>query len=173
MFNGQRRIIQSQPEYIDKIISSKYLMSAYITDLGLSTSSNMKQKEEISGVMSYVAPEVLMGQAFTQAADIYIFGGKRPEFDKGIHVPDCYVKLAKECIDQDQNKRPTATVIGSIICHWLYEINKDDDNDNEFKKRFLEADKVKLNVESPKHPDHIYTSKFINTKEITNKLDFT
>ncbi|CAG8797523.1 8582_t:CDS:2 [Cetraspora pellucida] len=71
--------------------------------------------------MPYVAPEVLIGQQFTQAADIYSFGiimseisagnkafdgvpfdtepaikickGDRPEFGKG--TPKCYVKLAK------------------------------------------------------------------------------
>ncbi|CAG8763621.1 9432_t:CDS:1, partial [Ambispora leptoticha] len=45
------------------------LNNAYITDLGLSTSSDIKQDGKIHGIMPYIAPEVLMGQEFTQAAD--------------------------------------------------------------------------------------------------------
>ncbi|KAF0426248.1 putative Non-specific protein-tyrosine kinase [Gigaspora margarita] len=71
-------------------------------------------------------------------------------------------------MNHDQNKRPTATVIGNRIGYWLDEMSQDDDS--EIKKQFLEADKIKLNVESPKHPNHVYTSKSINIQEITNKL---
>ena len=83
-------------------------------------------------------------------------------------IPECYAKLAKRCMDQDQNKRPTATVIGGIICYWFYEMSKIIIMKS---RNFFWTDKIKLNVESPKHPDHIYTSKLINTQEITSKLD--
>ncbi|CAG8472592.1 4988_t:CDS:1, partial [Cetraspora pellucida] len=118
-----------------------------------------------------------MGQKFTQAADIYSFGvimteistGKRafdgvpfniklslkickederPEFGDG--TPDCYVKLAKRCMDSDPNERPTATIICSKIVHWLDEMKQKDDN--EIKKQFLKADKIIPKVESSIHP---------------------
>jgi serine/threonine protein kinase len=172
-------------------ILQDHLHSAYITDLGLSISSDIKQKEGIHGVVPYVAPEVLMGKECTQAADIYSFGvimpeistgrrafdgesfndtkfakricqGKRPEFDK--KTPECYVKLAERCMDRDQNKRPTATDIAHMIGCWLYEMKQDD---NENKKQFLEADKFKPNIELPKHSNHMYTSKLIKTGEIS------
>ncbi|RIB23638.1 hypothetical protein C2G38_2170630 [Gigaspora rosea] len=43
---------------------------------------------------------------------------------------------------------------------------------NEIKKHFLEADKMikELLTITQKHSDHMYTSKLINTCEITNKL---
>ncbi|CAG8805425.1 658_t:CDS:1, partial [Gigaspora rosea] len=55
-------------------------------------------------------------------------------------------------MDPDQNKRPTATDIAHIIGGWLYDMKQDDYN--EIKNQFLEADKIKPNIESPKHPDH-------------------
>ena len=70
---------------------------------------------------------------------------------------------------QDQNKRPTATDIAHIIGCWLYEMSQDDDS--EIKNQFLEADKIKLNIESSKHPNDMYVSKSINTKEITSQFD--
>jgi serine/threonine protein kinase len=49
--------------------------SCLITDLGLCKSVNESSREEkIFGVMPYVAPEVLQGQSYTQASDIYSFG---------------------------------------------------------------------------------------------------
>ncbi|CAG8817194.1 3837_t:CDS:1, partial [Cetraspora pellucida] len=132
------------------------LHNAYITDLGLSTSSDIKQDGKIHGVMPYVAPEVLIGQQFTQAADIYSFGvimteissgkkafdsvpfdtklaiqirkGNRPEFGKG--TPKCYVKLAKRCMDFDPNRRPTATIISSRIVGWLDDMEQEDEMDH-------------------------------------------
>ncbi|CAG8454729.1 10451_t:CDS:1, partial [Racocetra fulgida] len=55
-------------------------------DLGSSISIDEKQDGHIYGVLPYLAPEVLKGEQFTQAADIYSFGiimieiltGRRP-----------------------------------------------------------------------------------------------
>ncbi|CAG8798537.1 1554_t:CDS:1, partial [Racocetra fulgida] len=46
---------------------------AYI-ELGSSISVDEKQDNNIYGVLPYLAPEVLKGEQFTQAADIYSFG---------------------------------------------------------------------------------------------------
>ncbi|EXX56704.1 Cdc15p [Rhizophagus irregularis DAOM 197198w] len=55
----------------------------YISDLGMCRPANIKQtvKEEgIYGVLPYMAPEVLRGQQYTKAADIYSFGMIMNEF---------------------------------------------------------------------------------------------
>jgi len=55
----------------------------YISDLGMCQPANIKQtvKEEgIYGVLPYMAPEVLRGQQYTKAADIYSFGIIMNEF---------------------------------------------------------------------------------------------
>ncbi|RIB11494.1 kinase-like domain-containing protein [Gigaspora rosea] len=74
---------------------------SYIADLGLSKKNDENDSEDnIYGVMPYVAPEVLLGQKFTKAADIYGLGvimseistGQRP-FD-GLEFSE--TKLGKE-----------------------------------------------------------------------------
>ncbi|CAG8546955.1 10861_t:CDS:2 [Paraglomus occultum] len=48
---------------------------SYVADLGLSQSVNSQKGEgQVFGVLPYVAPEVLQGQPYTQASDIYSFG---------------------------------------------------------------------------------------------------
>jgi len=46
----------------------------HITDLGLCRPANETNKEKVYGVIPYVAPEVLKGQSYSQASDIYSFG---------------------------------------------------------------------------------------------------
>ncbi|RIB30491.1 kinase-like domain-containing protein [Gigaspora rosea] len=185
----------------DKGISN--VIQSYISDMGLSKKYNENDSKDcIYGVMPYVAPEVLSGQKFTQAADIYSFGiimlemstgqrpfdgyqfndelavkiciGLRPEFAPG--TPECYVKLAKQCMDSDPQKRPYAYKIRDILNDW-YDIikqldnidlnnedvdnensnNEDSDSDNKdvniIKRQFLAADKMvkELPTTLPKH----------------------
>ncbi|RIB04423.1 kinase-like domain-containing protein [Gigaspora rosea] len=174
-------------------------IKSYISDLGLSKKKNRNDLEGGTyGVLPYVAPEVLLGQKFTPAADIYSFGvimsemstgqrpfdgrpfdlsltldiyrGLRPEFAPG--TPDCYIELAKQCMDSDPQKRPDALDIW-VKCNEWNEIMKSSDNANEIKNQFLEADKIvkALPIISPKHPDFMYTSKIINTQKISNAIE--
>src|SRR6266496_5288120 len=50
----------------------------YITDMGLCRPADYKTsentKKSIYGVLPYIAPEILRGQNYTKAADIYSFG---------------------------------------------------------------------------------------------------
>ncbi|KAF0338006.1 kinase-like protein [Gigaspora margarita] len=61
----------------------------------------------------------------------------RLDFDPG--TPDCYVRLAKRCIDPNPKKRPTAKYVNHQVGLWNEEILSPDD-DNEIKKQFLEND---------------------------------
>jgi serine/threonine protein kinase len=103
------------------ILNNKY--SSYITDLGLSRPVNHQRKDQIFGVLPYVAPEVLQGQTYTPASDIYSFGiiayellaniypypkmddmdlalkvcrGYRPDIDKA-PIPQLLKDLIKKC----------------------------------------------------------------------------
>jgi len=49
-------------------------LKCHITDLGLCRPANETNQENVYGVLPYVAPEVLNGKLYTQAADIYSFG---------------------------------------------------------------------------------------------------
>ena len=119
---------------------------AYISDMGLCGKVVNLDKTKVFGVMPYVAPEVLKGEPYTEAADIYSFGmimyfvatGRQPFFNhdhdeylarkiwKGIRpeineseAPKCYADLMKRCWDSDPKNRPDATEIYklfSIFC---------------------------------------------------------
>src|SRR5204863_4482682 len=47
---------------------------SYISDMGLCGEVGNVDTTKIYGVMPYVAPEVLRGKPYTQAADMYSFG---------------------------------------------------------------------------------------------------
>ncbi|GBC05630.1 hypothetical protein RclHR1_06320008 [Rhizophagus clarus] len=116
-----------------------------ISDMGLCGKVGNIDKTKIYGVMPYVAPEVLRGKPYTQAADIYSFGmimyfvatGRQPFSDRahdkslvldicnGIRpeineqkVPECYIELMKMCWDSNPNDRPNAVKIEEYI--WLF-----------------------------------------------------
>ena len=117
----------------------------YISDFGLSgPADKQKSDNKIHGVLPYVAPEVLNGESYTKASDIYSFGiimvelssgippfydkkddlsltidicnGYRPEFRKG--TPEFYKKLASSCMNANPNQRPTAIELYNILLFW-------------------------------------------------------
>ncbi|RIB00112.1 hypothetical protein C2G38_1333216 [Gigaspora rosea] len=99
-----------------------------------------------------------------------IRNGLQPEFASGIL--DCYIALAKQCMDLDSEKRPHAYNIYEKISKWINIIEdsyEDSDEDaDKIKRQFLCADEIvkTLLLNLPKHPDMMYTSKIINTKNI-------
>src|SRR6185437_2539224 len=122
---------------------------------------------KIYGVMSYLAPEVLRGEPYTQAADIYSFAmimyfvattkqpfanrahdeilvlnicnGIRPEIDEQ-EVPKCYIDLMNKCWDTNPINRPNVVEVQELID--LLKNSYHGDKNMEFKKQF-EADKYR------------------------------
>src|SRR6266542_4933409 len=121
----------------------------YISDLGLCRPvQSFFKKDEIYGVMPFMAPEVLRGNPYTPASDIYslsmimweftsgvqpfngrahnfqlslsICKGERPEIIE--NTPQCYIDLMKKCWDEDPLKRPNALEIKEIIINWFSNI---------------------------------------------------
>ncbi|CAG8544156.1 9900_t:CDS:2 [Ambispora leptoticha] len=160
-----------------------------IADLGLSRDENISQTfTEVSGVLPYVAPEVLHQQPYTKAADVYSFGmimweftsyrlpfsershdiylaldickGLRPDPIEG--TPPCYVKLMQQCWDSDPNKRPTAEYIAETLQSWF------EGSDENIQNQFKTADEVDSMRERPSqvceiHPSAVYTSRCLPT----------
>ncbi|EXX57518.1 Kic1p [Rhizophagus irregularis DAOM 197198w] len=120
----------------------KDIFTAYISDFGLSKPADQSiDYNVISGVLPYIAPEVLRGKPYTKAADIYSLGvimweftsgvpafnnrphdfnlsldicrGLRPEIIEGTE-PD-YEELMKRCWNTDPKKRPTADELAEIF----------------------------------------------------------
>ena len=156
------------------ILYFPYLSQAMITDLGLSgpadQGTSSKSKNDIFGVLPYVAPEVLNKKPYTQKSDIYSFGilmsetsthqqpfkdqphdldlafkicgGLRPSFSD--NTPECYIKLAYKCTDADPEKRPTADEILKIIAFWKDAIDKGQSNwPNYSEEQLDELEKMK------------------------------
>jgi serine/threonine protein kinase len=122
-----------------------------ITDMGLCKpvdyNASENTKNNIYGVLPYIAPEILRGKNYTKAADIYSFGiimcevisrlppyhdlrhdnnlamkicqGLRPRFN--IKVPQSIVHLSKRCLDANPSVRPTALEVRDKL--WEFKIN--------------------------------------------------
>ena len=145
--------------------------------------------------MPYIAPEVLRGNTYTQAADIYSFGmimyfvatykqsftdrahdqnlalsicnGIRPEITEK-EAPKCYIDLMEKCWDPNPDNRPNAKEMGELIKS-IYNSN------DKIKQQFEEAYEYrKANLSSIEnnqlitHPQAIYTSRLLNpyTKDL-------
>ena len=164
----------------------QFHIASYIADLGLScpaSQASSSNKNDIFGVLPYIAPEVLRGRSYTMASDIYSFGvlmsvistgqqpfnnlahdinlamkicgGERPEFSN--NTPKFYIELAFKCMDANPDKRPTAEEILKIIYDWR--------QGDEFEKEFKKMDEIKFDpstITAVIHPNAVYTSRLFN-----------
>ncbi|RGB31948.1 kinase-like domain-containing protein [Rhizophagus diaphanus] len=119
----------------------------YISDLGLCRpAKSFLEKDDIYGVVPFMAPEILRGRSYTPASDIYSFSMIMWEFTSGVppfsnrehdiqlslsickgerpeiiqNTPQCYVDLMKKCWNEDPLKRPTSEEVLNIIEEWIY-----------------------------------------------------
>ncbi|RIB05239.1 kinase-like domain-containing protein [Gigaspora rosea] len=170
-------------------LGDKISIEPKISDLGLSRKINeTTANKKICGEVSSSAPEVLLGKQPTRESDIYclgiimsevstgkppfenisrttisleidIYNGLRPEFASG--TPDVYIKLAKQCMDNDPMKRPTAKIVYEQLQEWEIILNKEQNELNEeqiqIRNQFLETDKIISSTSntSLKHQDAV------------------
>ncbi|RHZ82821.1 hypothetical protein Glove_103g66 [Diversispora epigaea] len=119
------------------ILSSNFKDFLHISDFGLSKligiNPNNPEKKNIFGVLPYIAPEVLSGEEYTKAADVYSFGiiayemitgfppypdiphdkdlamkicnGLRPKIP--FHIPKLITRTIMRCWDARVTHRPT------------------------------------------------------------------
>ena len=154
--------------HIGNILSFSYTTTR-ITDMGLCKPADYNKLEntnnnKIYGVLPYIAPEILRGQNYTKAADVYSFGiimyevfsglppyhdvshdknlamkiclGFRPRFN--IKVPQLIVHLIKSCLDANPLNRPTAKEVYDILYSWYWNFNQQ----IELKKQIKEAEEI-------------------------------
>ncbi|GBB87505.1 hypothetical protein RclHR1_00140009 [Rhizophagus clarus] len=138
-------------------ILSNFNDLAYITDLGLCQPANINtshdNNKEIYGVLPYIAPEVLRGEEYTQASDIYGFGiiayeictGLPPYHDishdeflamkicQGLRpkcnykIPQLIFDMINQCWDANPLKRPKANELSDSL-NDLYRVTRNELN---------------------------------------------
>lgn len=119
-------------------------LSSYISDIGISLPADVNSKDNLYGVLPFLAPEILHGGVYTPAADIYSFGmimfeaaagelpfqtreynlfltidicnGVRPEIPN--YVPQCFAQLIERCWETDPDRRPSAVEIAVMLNRW-------------------------------------------------------
>ena len=167
----------------------------YISDFGLSKliTENIKnsQRNIISGVLPYIAPEVLIGKEYTKAADVYSFAFVAYEIIIGIppyhdvshdkdlafkicngfrpkipfHTPKLITQIIMRCWDARITHRPTF----DELFNELYKYQDDYRNKiNEITIQIKEAEEFSKNqtttttLNYKTHPQAIYTSRLLN-----------
>ncbi|PKC66048.1 hypothetical protein RhiirA1_460253 [Rhizophagus irregularis] len=176
--------------------SGNILLSTYqswlICDLGLSQPSNSTlSKNEIYGVIPYIAPEIFKGSEFSKESDIYSMGmimwelttgckpfanidhdinliyqiidGKQPEITND--TPECFANLMKRCLNPDPSKRPLISEITESFSNWYYKNNSVEQFKQAESKRLelIESEQLGPEFSEKSHPGAIYTSRSLNS----------
>ncbi|GBB84886.1 hypothetical protein RclHR1_11480002 [Rhizophagus clarus] len=162
-----------------------------ISDLGLCQPVNsFLKKYGIYGVVPFMAPEVLRGNPYTTASDIYSFSIIMWEFTSGIppfnnrahdlqlslsickgerpeiieNTPQCYVDLMKKCWNEDPLKRPFTSNVKNIIENWIYYPSNNIINE-ELESNIMEFINAPIgnnNLVIEPHPQACYTSRLLD-----------
>jgi serine/threonine protein kinase len=179
IINGLKEIHQKQMVHRDFHIGNilfkdlHLFTSNYISDMGLCGEIGNIDEDCIYGVMPYIAPEVLRGKPYTQAADIYSFAmimyfvaTERQPFDHCAHdhflvldvcrgirpeiiepeAPKCFIDLMKKCWDSNPINRPNANEIEELIISFYKSYcptNNIKRDDDEIEEQFKEAEKYR------------------------------
>jgi serine/threonine protein kinase len=147
------------------ILNHNFGNYVYISDLGLCRPiQSSLEKDNIYGVLPFMAPEVLRGKPYTSASDIYSFSMIMWEFISGVtpfndeahnlqlsirickgerpkiieNTPQCYVELMKKCWDEEPLKRPSASEIFDIISKWIFFSGEIKNISDELKTNIME-----------------------------------
>jgi serine/threonine protein kinase len=171
----QEKMIHRDFNTGNMLISTNYINDFNITILDMKSCGEAGEIDEtkVYGDTHYTAPEVLDGESYTQAANIYSFGmimyfmviGTYPSDEikqeiNELEAPKSYINLMKKCLDLNPDNRPNVDEIEELIKLFYYSYLDDTPDfkriekiDYEIKKQFEEAEKcrnAKLTEETEK-----------------------
>ena len=177
------------------------MMKVFISDLRLCQSAkSFLKKYDIYGVIPFMAPEVLRGNPYTPASDIYSFSMIMWEFTSGVppfndrahdfqlsvsickgerpeiieNTPQCYVDLMKKCWDEIPLERLSAEEVSNIIADWIFK-PYDNKVNEELKSNimeFINAPIGNINLITESHPQVCYKSRLLDftSKEVNDYI---
>jgi serine/threonine protein kinase len=168
----------------------------YISDMGLSGEVGNIDETKIYGVMPFVAPEVLKGKPYTQAADVYSFGmimyyfatgrqpfgncahnnilalkicnGIRPEINDN-EAPKSYIDLMKRCWNANPDNRPSAAKIEELFKLFCSKKNEEITKQISEAEKYRKTNLLSIGNNQLSHPQAYYTSRLLNpyTKDLS------
>ncbi|RIA90086.1 kinase-like domain-containing protein [Glomus cerebriforme] len=149
-----------------------------------------QSSNQIYGVLPYLAPEVLRGEDYNTASDIYSFGivmntlatGQRPWHNRAHDIslakdicdgkrleitedtPKFYTELMQQCWDNEPKNRPTASHLKERLSKWIWLICIDlySVSERKIPKKYYHS-KI--------HPEAYYTSRLLYFPELSKKHD--
>jgi len=163
-----------------------------ISDLGLSGPANKTLRDgKIYGVLSYIAPEVLRGNAYTDKADIYSLGmltweiltgqqpfsqyahdkylaqricsGERPSIP--MEIPEFYKEFIHSCWNDEPLQRPSAKDLSSAMDE-LCDIFGELMDIQGIPPDELEVIPLCSSITTSIHSEAVYTSRCFTTAEL-------
>ncbi|GES81823.1 kinase-like domain-containing protein [Rhizophagus clarus] len=165
----------------------KDLTDTFIADVGLCRPADYNVLEDtnkkIYGVLPYIAPEILRGQNYTKASDIYSFGIIMYEVISGLPpYHDVIHKKPLACLDANPSNRPTANEIATIFDQWWFvecnEYRKNSSYETELIRQIKEVEEINnslttdsltstsLALSYETHPEAIYTSRLLDFNDL-------
>ncbi|POG77870.1 kinase-like domain-containing protein [Rhizophagus irregularis DAOM 181602=DAOM 197198] len=173
----------------------------FISDLGLCRPvKSFLKKDDIYGVIPFMAPEILRGKSYTPASDIYSFSMIMWEFTSGVppfnnrahdiqlsisickgerpeiieNTPQCYVDLMKMCWNEDPLKRPSSREVLDIVGEWIF-FPENGIMNKGLKSNVMEFINAPIgpnNLATESHPQVYYISRLLNfsSKELNETL---
>jgi serine/threonine protein kinase len=194
IINGIKEIHKNQMVHRNLHTGSIYLdnnFRPYISDMSLCKEIHDKNNtvDEIYGIMPYMSPEVLRGNPYTRAADIYSFSmimyfiatgnapffnsahdhvlvfdicdGIRPELNEP-KAPKCYIDLMKRCWDSNPDNRPNANEITELLILFIHSYTKDAQN----FKLYMSIEKEQQHYEIQNQFEEAEQYKSIESKKV-------
>ncbi|RHZ83604.1 hypothetical protein Glove_89g119 [Diversispora epigaea] len=177
----------------------RQMNSILITELNsIEDSQNSPTLSGVYGVLPYVAPEVLRGDAFTKAADVYSLGVimweiavQRSPFDNNAHdkllaqriccglrphmgkiIPKSLSKLIKSCWDAKIENRPEAEEVSLWVQWWLDVCNEPS---SDIAEEFHIADNERKFKEGITwiHPEAVYHKRHLDFPSLPDPENFS
>ncbi|RHZ74810.1 hypothetical protein Glove_219g60 [Diversispora epigaea] len=182
LMNIHKFNIVHQDFHPGNILSSDFKGNLQISDFGLSNligvNPNSPEKKNIFGVLPYIAPEVLSGEEYTKAADVYSYGivayeivtgfppysdmphdkdlamkicnGLRPKIP--FHIPKLITRIIMRCWDARVTHRPTSEELDGELwkyyCDYKEYLDEEKNKDLKIAIQIKKAEEFSVNQES-------------------------